>query len=159
MPNYREQTGEVGTYNNLKVYVLHGGDFLRGLAKNQLNYTTIYCLKDFDPYHKLLPDCMYAYMINKDDPDNVYCLGTMGNYGKVNFKKNIDSCEKFAITRKSAPTPDISRNPDATAADISRNPDATAAIDDILSEIRSWNTKINYADYTKTVDAYLEALA
>lgn len=148
MPNYREQTGEVGTYNNLKVYVLNGGDFLRGLAKDQLNYTTIYCLKDFDPYHKLLPDCMYAYMINKDDPNNVYCLGTMGNYGKVNFKKNIDSCEKFAITHKSAPTPDISRNPDATAA-----------IDDILSEIRSWNTKINYADYTKTVDAYLEALA
>ena len=148
MPNYREQTGEVGTYNNLKVHVLHGGDFLRGLAKGQLNYTTIYCLKDFDPYHKLLPDCMYAYMINKDDPDNVYCLGTMGNYGKVNFKKNIGSCEKFAITNKSAP-----------ATDISRNPDATAAIDDILSEIRSWNTKINYADYTKTVDAYLEALA
>ena len=148
MPNYREQTGEVGSYNNLKVCVLHGGDFLRGLAKNQLNYTTIYCLKDFDPYHKLLPDCMYAYMINKDDPDNVYCLGTMGNYGKVNFKKNIAACEKFAITHKSAPTPDISRNPDATAA-----------IDDILSEIRSWNTKINYADYTKTVDAYLEALA
>lgn len=148
MPNYREQTGEVGTYNGLKVHVLHGGDFLRGLAKNQLNYTTIYCLKDFDPYHKLLPDCMYAYMINKDDPDNVYCLGTMGNYGKVNFKKNIGSCEKFAITRKSEST-----------ADISRNPDATAAIDDILSEIRSWNTKINYADYTKTVDAYLEALA
>lgn len=148
MPNYREQTGEVGTYNNLKVNVLHGGDFLRGLAKNQLNYTTIYCLKDFDPYHKLLPDCMYAYMINKDDPNNVYCLGTMGNYGKVNFKKNIGSCEKFAITHKSAPT-----------TDISRNPDATAAIDDILSEIRSWNTKINYADYTKTVDAYLEALA
>ena len=148
MPNYREQTGEVGTYNNLKVNVLHGGDFLRGLAKNQLNYTTIYCLKDFDPYHKLLPDCMYAYMINKDDPNNVYCLGTMGNYGKVNFKKNIDSCEKFAITNKSAHTPDISRNLDATAA-----------IDDILSEIRSWNTKINYADYTKTVDAYLEALA
>ena len=148
MPNYREQTGEVGTYNNLKVNVLHGGDFLRGLAKNQLNYTTIYCLKDFDPYHKLLPDCMYAYMINKDDPNNVYCLGTMGNYGKVNFKKNIGSCEKFAITRKSEPT-----------ADISRNLDATAAIDDILSEIRSWNTKINYADYTKTVDKYLEALA
>ena len=148
MPNYREQTGEVGNYNGLKVYVLHGGDFLRGLAKNQLNYTTIYCLKDFDPYHKLLPDCMYAYMLNKDDPDNVYCLGTMGNYGKVNFKKNIAACEKFAITNKSAPTPDISRNPDATAA-----------IDDILSEIRSWNTKINYADYTKTVDAYLEALA
>ena len=147
MPNYREQTGEVGTYNNLKVNVLHGGDFLRGIAKNQLNYTTIYCLKDFDPYHKLLPDCMYAYMINKDDPDNVYCLVTMGNYGKVNFKKNIGSCEKFAITRKPAPT-----------TDISRNPDATAAIDDILSEIRSWNTKINYADYTKTVDAYLEAL-
>ena len=148
MPNYREQTGEVGTYNGLKVHVLHGGDFLRGLAKNQLNYTTIYCLKDFDPYHKLLPDCMYAYMINKDDPNNVYCLGTMGNYGKVNFKKNISSCEKFAITHKPAPTPDISRNLDATAA-----------IDDILSEIRSWNTKINYADYTKTVDAYLEALA
>ena len=148
MPNYREQTGEVGTYNGLKVHVLHGGDFLRGLAKDQLNYTTIDCLKDFDPYHKLLPDCMYAYMINKDDPDNVYCLGTMGNYGKVNFKKNIDSCEKFALANKSAPTPDISRNPDATAA-----------IDDILSEIRSWNTKINYADYTKTVDAYLEALA
>ena len=147
MPNYREQTGEVGTYNGLKVHVLHGGDFLRGLAKNQLNYTTIYCLKDFDPYHKLLPDYMYAYMINKDDPNNIYCLGTMGNYGKVNFKKNIGSCEKFAITQKSAPT-----------ADISRNPDATAAIDDILSEIRSWNTKINYADYTKTVDAYLEAL-
>ena len=147
MPNYREQTGEVGTYNGLKVHVLHGGDFLRGLAKNQLNYTTIYCLKDFDPYHKLLPDCMYAYMINKDDPNNIYCLGTMGNYGKVNFKKNIGSCEKFAITQKSAPV-----------ADISRNPDATAAIDDILSEIRSWNTKINYADYTKTVDAYLEAL-
>ena len=150
MPNYREQTGEVGNYNGLKVHVLHGGDFLRGLAKSQLNYTTIYCLKDFDPYHKLLPDCMYAYMINKDDPNNVYCLGTMGNYGKVNFKKNIESCEKFArtLTRKSAPT-----------TDISRNPDATAAIDDILSEIRSWNTKINYADYTKTVDAYLEALA
>ena len=148
MPNYREQTGEVGTYNGLKVHVLHGGDFLRGLAKNQLNYTTIYCLKDFDPYHKLLPDCMYAYMINKDDPDNVYCLGTMGNYGKVNFKKNIGSCEKFALANKSTPTPDISRNLDATAA-----------IDDILSEIRSWNTKINYADYTKTVDAYLEALA
>ena len=52
------------------------------------------------------------------------------------------------MTQKSAPT-----------ADISRNPDATAAIDDILSEIRSWNTKINYADYTKTVDKYLEALA
>ena len=148
MPNYREQNGEVGTYNNLKVNVLHGGDFLRGLAKDQLNYTTIYCLKDFDPYHKLLPDCMYAYMINKDDPDNIYCLGTMGNYGKVNFKKNIGSCEKFALANKSAPTPDISRNLDATAA-----------IDDILSEIRSWNTKINYADYTKTVDAYLEALA
>ena len=148
MPNYREQTGEVGTYNNLKVNVLHGGDFLRGLAKNQLNYTTIYCLKDFDPYHKLLPDCMYAYMINKDDPNNVYCLGTMGNYGKVNFKKNIGSCEKFALANKSAPT-----------ADISKNLDATVAIDDILSEIRSWNTKINYADYTKTVDAYLEALA
>ena len=148
MPNYREQTGEVGNYNGLKVHVLHGGDFLRGLAKNQLNYTTIYCLKDFDPYHKLLPDCMYAYMINKDDPNNVYCLGTMGNYGKVNFKKNISLCEKFTLANKSAPT-----------TDISRNPDATAAIDDILSEIRSWNTKINYADYTKTVDAYLEALA
>ena len=148
MPNYREQTGDVGNYNGLKVHVLHGGDFLRGLAKNHLNYTTIYCLKAFDPYHKLLPDCMYAYMINKDDPNNVYCLGTMGNYGKVNFKKNIALCEKFALTHKSAPTPDISRNPDTTAA-----------IDDILSEIRSWNTKINYADYTKTVDAYLEALA
>lgn len=149
MPNYREQTGEVGNYNGLKVHVLHGGDFLRGLAKNQLNYTTIYCLKDFDPYHKLLPDCMYAYMINKDDPDNVYCLGTMGNYGKVNFKKNIDLCERFPINYK----------PKESTADISRNLDATAAIDDILSEIRSWNTKINYADYTKTVDAYLEALA
>lgn len=150
MPNYREQTGEVGNYNGLKVHVLHGGEFLRSLSKDQLAYDTIYCLKDFDPYHKLLPDCMYAYMINKNDPNNIYCLGTMGNYGKVNFKKNIESCEKFArtLTRKSAPT-----------ADISRNPDTTAAIDDILSEIRSWNTKINYADYTKTVDAYLEALA
>ena len=148
MPNYREQTGEVGTYNNLKVHVLHGGEFVKKLINKQVAYDTIYCLKDIDPYHKLLPDCMYAYMINKDDPNNVYCLGTMGNYGKVNFKKNIDSCEKFAITHKSAPT-----------TDISRNPDATAAIDDILSEIRSWNTKINYADYTKTVDAYLEALA
>ena len=157
MPNYREQSGEVGTYNNLKVHVLHGGDFLRGLAKDQLNYTTIYCLKDFDPYHKLLPDCMYAYMINKDDPNNVYCLGTMGNYGKVNFKKNIGSCEKFAITRKSEPT--SKTTPVPPTPDISRNLDATAAIDDILSEIRSWNTKINYADYTKTVDAYLEALA
>lgn len=148
MPNYREQTGEVGTYNNLKVHVLHGGEFVKKLINKQVAYDTIYCLKDIDPYHKLLPDCMYAYMINKDDPNNVYCLGTMGNYGKVNFKKNIGSCEKFALTNKSAPTPDISRNPDATAA-----------IDDILSEIRSWNTKINYADYTKTVDAYLEALA
>ena len=148
MPNYREQTGEVGTYNNLKVNVLHGGEFVKKLINKQVAYDTIYCLKDIDPYHKLLPDCMYAYMINKDDPNNVYCLGTMGNYGKVNFKKNIGSCEKFAITRKSAPT-----------TDISRNPDATAAIDDILSEIRSWNTKINYADYTKTVDKYLEALA
>lgn len=148
MPNYREQTGEVGTYNNLKVNVLHGGEFVKKLINKQVAYDTIYCLKDIDPYHKLLPDCMYAYMINKDDPNNVYCLGTMGNYGKVNFKKNIAACEKFAITNKSAPT-----------ADISRNPDATAAIDDILSEIRSWNTKINYADYTKTVDAYLEALA
>ena len=148
MPNYREQTGEVGTYNNLKVNVLHGGEFVKKLINKQVAYDTIYCLKDIDPYHKLLPDCMYAYMINKDDPNNVYCLGTMGNYGKVNFKKNIGSCEKFALANKSAPTPDISRNPDATAA-----------IDDILSEIRSWNTKINYADYTKTVDAYLEALA
>ena len=148
MPNYREQTGEVGTYNNLKVHVLHGGEFVKKLINKQVAYDTIYCLKDIDPYHKLLPDCMYAYMINKDDPNNVYCLGTMGNYGKVNFKKNIGSCEKFALANKSAPTPDISRNPDATAA-----------IDDILSEIRSWNTKINYADYTKTVDAYLEALA
>ena len=148
MPNYREQTGEVGTYNNLKVNVLHGGEFVKKLINKQVAYDTIYCLKDIDPYHKLLPDCMYAYMINKDDHDNVYCLGTMGNYGKVNFKKNIGSCEKFAITHKSAPT-----------TDISRNPDATAAIDDILSEIHSWNTKINYADYTKTVDAYLEALA
>ena len=148
MPNYREQTGEVGTYNNLKVNVLHGGEFVKKLINKQVAYDTIYCLKDIDPYHKLLPDCMYAYMINKDDPNNVYCLGTMGNYGKVNFKKNISSCEKFALANKSAPTPDISRNPDATAA-----------IDDILSEIRSWNTKINYADYTKTVDAYLEALA
>ena len=148
MPNYREQTGEVGTYNNLKVHVLHGGNFLRELAKDQLNYTTIYCLKDFDPYHKLLPDCMYAYMLNKDDPNNVYCLGTMGNYGKVNFKKNIGSCEKFAITREYT-----------LAVDIARNPDATATIDDILSEIRSWSTNINYADYTKTVDKYLEALA
>lgn len=148
MPNYREQTGEVGTYNGLKVHVLHGGKFVKKLINKQVAYDTIYCLKDIDPYHKLLPDCMYAYMINKDDPNNVYCLGTMGNYGKVNFKKNIAACEKFALTNKSAPTPDISRNPDATAA-----------IDDILSEIRSWNTKINYADYTKTVDAYLEALA
>ena len=148
MPNYREQTGEVGTYNNLKVNVLHGGEFVKKLINKQVAYDTIYCLKDIDPYHKLLPDCMYAYMINKDDPNNVYCLGTMGNYGKVNFKKNIGSCEKFALANKPAPTPDISRNPDATAA-----------IDDILSEIRSWNTKINYADYTKTVDAYLEALA
>ena len=148
MPNYREQTGEVGTYNGLKVNVLHGGEFVKKLINKQVAYDTIYCLKDIDPYHKLLPDCMYAYMINKDDPNNVYCLGTMGNYGKVNFKKNIGSCEKFALANKPAPTPDISRNPDATAA-----------IDDILSEIRSWNTKINYADYTKTVDAYLEALA
>lgn len=148
MPNYREQTGEVGTYNNLKVNVLHGGEFVKKLINKQVAYDTIYCLKDIDPYHKLLPDCMYAYMINKDDPNNVYCLGTMGNYGKVNFKKNIAACEKFALANKPAPTPDISRNPDATAA-----------IDDILSEIRSWNTKINYADYTKTVDAYLEALA
>ena len=148
MPNYREQTGEVGTYNNLKVHVLHGGEFVKKLINKQVAYDTIYCLKDIDPYHKLLPDCMYAYMINKDDPNNVYCLGTMGNYGKVNFKKNIGSCEKFALANKPAPT-----------TDISRNPDATAAIDDILSEIRSWNTKINYADYTKTVDAYLEALA
>ena len=148
MPNYREQTGEVGTYNGLKVHVLHGGEFVKKLINKQVAYDTIYCLKDIDPYHKLLPDCMYAYMINKDDPNNVYCLGTMGNYGKVNFKKNIGSCEKFALANKSAPT-----------TDISRNPDATAAIDDILSEIRSWNTKINYADYTKTVDAYLEALA
>ena len=148
MPNYREQTGEVGSYNNLKVHVLHGGEFLRSLSKNQLAYDTIYCLKDFDPYHKLLPDCMYAYMINKNDANNIYCLGIMDNYGKVNFRKNINSCEKFALANKSAPTPDISRNPDATAA-----------IDDILSEIRSWNTKINYADYTKTVDKYLEALA
>lgn len=148
MPNYREQTGEVGTYNGLKVHVLHGGEFVKKLINKQVAYDTIYCLKDIDPYHKLLPDCMYAYMINKDDPDNVYCLGTMGNYGKVNFKKNISSCEKFALANKPAPT-----------TDISRSPDATAAIDDILSEIRSWNTKINYADYTKTVDAYLEALA
>ena len=148
MPNYREQTGEVGTYNGLKVNVLHGGEFVKKLINKQVAYDTIYCLKDIDPYHKLLPDCMYAYMINKDDPNNVYCLGTMGNYGKVNFKKNISSCEKFALANKPAPT-----------ADISRNPDATATIDDILSEIRSWNTKINYADYTKTVDAYLEALA
>lgn len=150
MPNYREQTGEVGNYNGLKVHVLHGGDFLRGLAKNQLNYTTIYCLKDFDPYHKLLPDCMYAYMINKDDPNNIYCLGTMGNYGKVNFKKNIESCEKFAITRKS--TPASKATPTTTTTDFE-------TVDSILATIQQWNTDINYADYTKTVDKYLEALA
>lgn len=151
MPNYREQTGEIGTYNNLKVHVLHGSDFLRKIAKGQFNYNTIYCLKDFDPYHKLLPDCMYAYMINKDDPDNIYCLGTMGNFGKVNFKKNIESCEKFAFTNNS-------KTKESTT-DFSRDPDASTAIDNILSEIRSWNTDINYADYTKTVDQYLEALA
>ena len=150
MPNYREQTGEVGTYNGLKVYVLHGGDFLRGLAKDQLNYTTIYCLKDFDPYHKLLPDCMYAYMINKDDPNNIYCLGTMGNYGKVNFKKNIDSCEKFTITRKSESASKETPVPPATDFE---------TVDSILAAIQEWSTNINYADYTKTVDAYLEALA
>ena len=148
MPNYREQNGEVGSYNNLKVCVLGGGEFQKKLAANQLDYTTIYCLKEYDPYHKLLPDCMYAYMINKNDPDNLYCLGTMGNYGKVNFKKNIGSCEKFALAHKPA-----------SAVDYSRNPDATATIDNILSEIRSWNTEIDYSKYTETVDKFLEALA
>lgn len=152
MPYYREQNGEVGSYNNLKVCVLGGGEFQKKLAANQLDYTTIYCLKEYDPYHKLLPDCMYAYMINKNDPDNLYCLGTMGNYGKVNFKKNIAACERFPLKRRRHP-----KEP-ALAVDYSRNPDATATIDDILSEIRSWNTEIDYSKYTKTVDAYLEAL-
>lgn len=152
MPNYREQNGEVGSYNNLKVWVLNGEEFQkRLLIKDGLNATTIYCLKEYDPYHKLLPDCMYAYMINKNDPDNLYCLGTMGNYGKVNFKKNIAACERFPLKRQRPKEP-------ALAVDYSRNPDATATIDDILSEIRSWNTEIDYSKYTKTVDAYLEAL-
>ena len=151
MPNYRNETGEVGTYNNLKVHVLHGGEFLRSLSKNQLAYNTIYCLKDFDPYHKLLPDCMYAYMINKDDPNNIYCLGTMGNYGKVSFKKNIESCEKFAITRKPK-----TNTPTDTIPTTTTN---FETVDSILATIQAWNTDINYADYTKTVDKYLEALA
>ena len=147
MPNYREQTGEVGSYNNLKVHVLHGGEFLRSLSKNQLAYDTIYCLKDFDPYHKLLSDYMYAYMINKDGADNIYCLGTMDNYGKVNFRKNINSCEKFAITRKSEPTSKTNTTTDFET------------VDSILAAIQEWNTDINYADYTKTVDKYMETLA
>lgn len=153
MPNYREQNGEVGSYNNLKVWVLNGEEFQkRLLIKDGLNATTIYCLKEYDPYHKLLPDCMYAYMINSKDPDNLYCLGTMGNYGKVNFKKNITSCETFPLTRQRP-------KESALAVDYSRNPDATATINDILSEIRSWNTEIDYSKYTETVDKFLEALA
>lgn len=154
MPNYREQTGEVGAYNSLKVHVLHGGEFLRSLSKDQLAYDTIYCLKDFDPYHKLLPDCMYAYMINRNDPNNIYCLGTMGNYGKVNFKKNIESCEKFArtLTRKSTPASKTNTTIPTTTTDFE-------TVDSILADIQKWNTQINYADYTKTVDKYLEALA
>lgn len=155
MPNYREQNGEVGSYNNLKVWILNGEEFQKRLnIKGGLNSTTIYCLKEYDPYHKLLPDCMYAYMINPNDADNLYCLGTMGNYGKVNFKKNIAACERFPIRQhKTAPTVDTSRNPDATA-----NP-AEMSVDNILSEIRSWNTQLDYSKYTETVDKFLEALA
>lgn len=158
MPNYREQNGEVGSYNNLKVYVVNGYDFQKMIAANKLSATTIYCLKEYDPYHKLLPDCMYAYMINKNDPKNLYCLGTMGNYGKVNFKKNIDSCETFALAfARTQSTP--SKEEKEFTTDYSRDPDATAAIDDILSEIRSWSTQLDYSKYTETVDKFLEALA
>ena len=155
MPNYREQNGEVGSYNNLKVYVLNGEEFQKRLnTKGGLNATTIYCLKEYDPYHKLLPDCMYAYMINPNDRDNLYCLGTMGNYGKVNFKKNIAACERFNIA--------VRRTPKTTfEVDTTNYGDAPtlATIDSILADIQKWNTKIDYADYTKTVDKYLEALA
>lgn len=154
MPNYREQNGEVGSYNNLKVWVLNGEEFQkRLLTKGGLNTTTIYCLKEYDPYHKLLPDCMYAYMINPNDRDNLYCLGTMGNYGKVNFKKNIAACERFPIV--------VRKTPESTfEIDTTNYGDAPtlATIDSIFADIQKWNTKINYADYTKTVDKYLEAL-
>ena len=72
----------------------------------------------------------------------------------MNFKKNIAACEKFALTPKPTPKP-------AFEIDTTNYGDAPtlATINDILADIQKWNTNINYADYTKTVDKYLEALA
>ena len=72
----------------------------------------------------------------------------------MNFKKNIAACEKFSLAPKPAPKTTF----EVDTTNYGDAPTLTT-IDAILADIQKWNTKIDYADYTKTVDKYLEALA
>lgn len=140
--NYRTQSGEVGSIRldnvQYNVYIITYGTML----KTKLRNDTVYCLKDFCPIDGLLTDTkMPAFITIPGDKKHLLYVGYITNDGKVCMPKEKRKTISFART------PDSSRPTDGYK---------DLPTFDFNTFVASIN--VDYAEYTKTVDTYLQQI-
>lgn len=143
--NYRTQSGEVGSIRldnvQYNVYIIAYGTML----KTKLRDDTVYCLKDFCPIDGLLTESkMPAFITIPGDKKHLLYVGYITNDGKVCMPK--EKRKTVSIAR----TPDSSRKP---YVDGDENSLPTFDFNTFVASIN-----VDYAEYTKTVDTYLQQI-
>jgi hypothetical protein len=143
--NYRTQSGEVGSIRldnvQYNVYIITYGTML----KTKLRDDTVYCLKDFCPIDGLLTDAkMPAFITIPGDKKHLLYVGYITNDGKVCMPKEM---------RK---TVSIARTPDSSRKPYVDGDETGLPAFDFNTFVASIN--VDYAEYTKTVDTYLQQI-
>ena len=127
MPNYRNERGEVGTYQGQPIIITTDATLNKNYKSEILDPYAYYAIADFDPVRKLTEDRMNLYKTCKDTypTGKMAFIGYLYNDGKINIEPSIGT---NLFTPKQQPREE---KPIATAPEI------------------------NFAEYTRVVDEFM----
>ena len=127
MPNYRNERGEVGTYQEHPIVITTYATLNKNYKSEILDPSCYYAIADFDPVRKLTEDRMNLYKTCKDTypTGQMAFIGYLYNDGRIHIEPSVGT---NLFTPKQQPREE---KPIATAPEI------------------------NFAEYTRVVDEFM----
>lgn len=129
MPNYRNDRGEVGTYQEHPIIITTYATLNKNYKSEILDPSAYYAIADFDPVRKLTDDRMNIYRTCKDTYSTglMAFIGYLYNDGRIHIEPSVGT-NLFKPKPKQQP----------------REEEPTAM-----------TPEINFADYTRVVDEFM----
>ena len=130
MPNYRNERGEVGTYQDHPIIITTYATLNKNYKSEILDPNSYYAITDFDPVRKLTKDRMNLYRTCKDTytTGKMAFIGYLYNDGKINIEPSVGT---NLFTPKQQPREE---RPIATAPEINFS-EYTRVVDEFMRDI------------------------